>query len=111
MMIDYLRELNLASVFLRLTLAMFFGGMIGIEREKKRRPAGFRTYMLVCLGATLTMIIGQYEHTLLTTVWADLAGEIGLRSDVSRIGRCRPFLRFSREGGMCHGSEYAKNFI
>ena len=46
MMIDYLRELNLASVFLRLTLAMFFGGMIGIEREKKRRPAGFRTYML-----------------------------------------------------------------
>lgn len=50
LMIDYLRELNLASVFLRLTLAMFFGGMIGIEREKKRRPAGFRTYMLVCLG-------------------------------------------------------------
>ena len=50
MMIDYLRELNLASVFLRLTLAMFFGGMIGIEREKKRRPAGFRTYMLVCLA-------------------------------------------------------------
>ena len=47
MMIDYLRELNLASVFLRLTLAMFFGGMIGIEREKKRRPAGFRTYMLM----------------------------------------------------------------
>ena len=84
--LDYLRQLNLASVCLRLSLAMLFGGFIGLDRGRKRRAAGFRTYMLVCLGATLTMIIGQYEHTLLTTVWADLAGEIGLRSDVSRIG-------------------------
>lgn len=71
LMIDYLRELNLASVFLRLTLAMFFGGMIGIEREKKRRPAGFRTYMLVCLGATLAGIISQYNYVMINT---DLCG-------------------------------------
>ena len=49
--IDYLRELNYVSVFLRLALAMLFGGMIGFERGKKRRAAGLRTYMLVCLGA------------------------------------------------------------
>lgn len=86
MMIDYLRELNLASVFLRLTLAMFFGGMIGIEREKKRRPAGFRTYMLVCLGATLTGIISQYNYVMINTVFADIASEIGRNTDVTRIG-------------------------
>lgn len=86
LMIDYLRELNLASVFLRLTLAMFFGGMIGIEREKKRRPAGFRTYMLVCLGATLTGIISQYNYVMINTVFADIASEIGCNTDVTRIG-------------------------
>ena len=86
MMIDYLRELNLASVFLRLTLAMFFGGMIGIEREKKRRPAGFRTYMLVCLGATLAGIISQYNYVMINTVFADIASEIGCNTDVTRIG-------------------------
>ena len=86
MMIDYLRELNLASVFLRLALAMFFGGMIGIEREKKRRPAGFRTYMLVCLGATLAGIISQYNYVMINTVFADIASEIGRNTDVTRIG-------------------------
>ena len=86
MMIDYLRELNLASVFLWLTLAMFFGGMIGIEREKKRRPAGFRTYMLVCLGATLAGIISQYNYVMINTVFADIASEIGRNTDVTRIG-------------------------
>ena len=86
MMIDYLRELNLASVFLRLKLAMFFGGMIGIEREKKRRPAGFRTYMLVCLGATLAGIISQYNYVMINTVFADIASEIGRNTDVTRIG-------------------------
>ena len=68
------------------TLAMFFGGMIGIEREKKRRPAGFRTYMLVCLGATLTGIISQYNYVMINTVFADIASEIGCNTDVTRIG-------------------------
>ena len=42
----YLRELNLFSMMLRVVLAMIVGGVIGFEREKKGRPAGFRTYML-----------------------------------------------------------------
>ena len=55
--IAYLREFHFASVVLRLALAMLLGGCIGLERERKRRPAGFRTYMLVCLGATLTVLL------------------------------------------------------
>ena len=83
---DYFREMNVASVLLRVTLAVLLGGLLGLERGRKRRPAGFRTYMLVCLGATLTMLLGQYEHQMLTTVWADLAQELGVRTDVSRFG-------------------------
>ena len=44
----------------RLLLALFCGGLLGIEREQKKRPAGFRTYMLVCVGATLVMITNEY---------------------------------------------------
>ena len=39
----YLHEFNMASVTLRLVLAMVSGGMIGMERGRKRRAAGFRT--------------------------------------------------------------------
>ena len=69
-----------------MTLAIICGGMIGIEREKKRRPAGFRTYMLVCLGATLAGIISQYNYVMINTVFADIASEIGRNTDVTRIG-------------------------
>ena len=62
--LDYLRELNLASVVVRLLLAMFVGGLVGVERGRKRRAAGFRTYMLVSIGAALTMLLGQYQAAL-----------------------------------------------
>ena len=53
-MINYLRELNFVSVALRLLLSAVIGFSLGMERGRKRRPAGCRTYMLVCMGATLT---------------------------------------------------------
>ena len=84
--LDYLREVNTVSVLLRLTLAMFCGGMIGLERARKHRPAGFRTYMLVCMAAALTMLLSQYESYMLHHVWAEKAAEIGIRTDVSRFG-------------------------
>lgn len=57
---ECLRELNTLSVLVRLVLSLLCGGILGIERGRKRRPAGFRTYMLVCMGATLVMITNQY---------------------------------------------------
>lgn len=81
-----LRQFNMCSVLLRLTLAVLLGGLIGINREHKHRPAGFRTYMMVCLGAAMTMVLGQYQHTMLSTVWADAWQEVGLATDVSRFG-------------------------
>jgi putative Mg2+ transporter-C (MgtC) family protein len=41
---------------LKLVLAVFVGGMIGIEREYRDKTAGFRTNILICLGATLFMM-------------------------------------------------------
>ncbi len=85
-MIDYLRQFNLASVLLRLTLAVVCGGLIGVNREHKRRPAGFRTYMMVCMGAALSMILGQYEDAMLHTLLAGSLEAVGKPSDVTRFG-------------------------
>ena len=58
----YLRELNLVSVLFRIGLAIIIGGALGIERERKNQAAGFRTYILVCLGATMVMMTNQYVY-------------------------------------------------
>lgn len=58
--IPILKELNIVSVTLRILLALILGGLLGIEREQKQRPAGFRTYIVVCLGATLAGITNMY---------------------------------------------------
>lgn len=62
-----LRELTLLSVFLRPLTAILLGGVIGIERGLKNRAAGFRTYMLVCLGACVVMMTNQYVYQALGT--------------------------------------------
>ena len=83
---DYLRQCNLPAVALRLVLSMIFGGMLGIERAKKGRAAGFRTYMFVCMGAALTVLLSQYESMMLSGPWNSVAQEVGIRTDVSRFG-------------------------
>ena len=57
---DFLYEINLLSVSLRLILALLFGGIIGLERGSNRHPAGFRTHILVCVGAALAMMTNQF---------------------------------------------------
>lgn len=81
-----LRELTTLSVLLRLLLSMLLGGMIGVERGKKHRAAGLRTYMLVCLGAALTMILGQYEYDMLHSKWELMSQTLNTHTDISRFG-------------------------
>ena len=57
-----LRALTYASMVLRILLAILLGGIIGMERGMKNRPAGLRTYMLVCLGACIVMLTNQYVY-------------------------------------------------
>ena len=84
--LSYLRELNMLSVVVRLLLAMLVGGFVGLERGRKHRAAGFRTYMLVCIGAALTILLGQYQSLMLESRWAADAAQVGLHSDVARFG-------------------------
>lgn len=55
-----LNTINLASIIVRLVLALLCGAVLGLDREKNRRPAGLRTYTLVCVGAALVMMTSQY---------------------------------------------------
>lgn len=59
---DGLRDLTLAAVIVRMTLAVLCGGIVGMERSLNRRPAGFRTHILVCLGAAMTTLTSQYLY-------------------------------------------------
>ena len=64
---EKLYELNMISTFFRLLLALICGGILGIERGKKNRPAGFRTYMLVCVASAMVMITNQYISNMYST--------------------------------------------
>ena len=72
---DFAREMNTLAVAFRLVLAVLCGGLIGIEREYKRRPAGFRTHILICLGAAMTTLTSQYMFLTMH-----------LYTDVARLG-------------------------
>ena len=61
-----LRELTYMSVALRIFLAIIIGGLIGLDRGMKNRPAGLRTYMLVCLGSCLVMMTNQFIYQVFT---------------------------------------------
>lgn len=48
------------EIALRLLLAVLAGGVIGLERELKRKPAGLRTNILICVSAALLMITSRH---------------------------------------------------
>ena len=56
------REITELSIILRILSALLVGGIIGLERGTKNRPAGLRTYMLVCVGSCLIMLTNQYIY-------------------------------------------------
>ncbi|MBR2387965.1 MAG: MgtC/SapB family protein [Clostridia bacterium] len=77
-------ELPFWETVIRLLLATVCGGVIGIERGRKHRPAGFRTHMIVCIGAALTMVLSIYISAMFTNVWS--VDESLIKVDVSRLG-------------------------
>ena len=53
-------ELSIAAVLFRFFISFLLSGIIGFERSRHGRPAGLRTHIIVCLGSTMTALIGQY---------------------------------------------------
>ena len=75
------------EVAIRLALAVIVGGLIGYEREFKNRPAGFRTHILVCLGAAVTSMIQLYslqDATNMILQHPEL--QSALKADIGRLG-------------------------
>ena len=68
-------DINVLAITVRLVVALICGGIIGIERERKRRPAGFRTHILICIGAAMTTLTSQY-----------IAFELEGVTDLARLG-------------------------
>ena len=62
-----IREVTYLAVALRIVVAVIIGGLIGLERGLKNRPAGLRTYMLVCVGSCLIMLTNQYLYQVTST--------------------------------------------
>jgi len=50
--------LSIGDIAIRLAAAVLLGGLVGLERERKHRPAGFRTMILISLGSAAFMLIG-----------------------------------------------------
>lgn len=61
-----IRPLTVQEAVLRLLLACLFSGIIGLEREYNSRPAGIRTHLMVCIGATIMSLI---QVSVIGEVW------------------------------------------
>lgn len=53
-------EVNTASTIFKLCLSMLLGSLVGLERKRKGQSAGIRTFALICMGASLAMILSIY---------------------------------------------------
>ena len=82
--LERLRDLSFGAMVLRLALAMLCGGAVGYGRSKKERPAGLRTYMLVCLGAAAAVLMSLYLYQMLNGMWAETTAEVGSKFDAAR---------------------------
>jgi putative Mg2+ transporter-C (MgtC) family protein len=72
---EQMESLTTLSIIVRFLLAVLIGGSIGINRGRKRRPAGFKTHVLVCMGATMVMMTGQF-----------ITQELLQNGDIARLG-------------------------
>ena len=65
--LDEIRELTFLSMLLRIFVSIALGAILGIERGLKNRPAGLRTYILVCMGSCIVMLTNQYVYAAYNT--------------------------------------------
>jgi putative Mg2+ transporter-C (MgtC) family protein len=81
----------LSKTMVRLTLAALLGGIIGLERELKRKPAGLRTNMFICFGSAMFTILSN-----------ELAGEWGIGDHTRIAAQIIPGIGFIGAGSILH---------
>lgn len=80
--LGFLNDLNVITILIRLFLAIICGGLLGVERAIKHHAAGFRTYIIVCVGATIAMLTNEF---ITQTVGSGDAARLGAQV-ISGIG-------------------------
>jgi putative Mg2+ transporter-C (MgtC) family protein len=81
----------LSKTLVRLTLAAVLGGIIGLERELKRKPAGLRTNIFICFGAAMFTILS-----------AELAKDFGIGDRTRIAAQIIPGIGFIGAGSILH---------
>lgn len=71
--------MDYSDIILRIVTATILGGIIGMERQFKHRPAGFKTHILVCVGSATIMVLSEY-------LFRKYHMEFGILSDPARLG-------------------------
>ncbi len=71
-------DIDTLHITIRLLLALTLGGLVGLEREQNNHAAGLRTHILVCLGATLIMLLSMYGFN-------EFVNELNVRIDPARL--------------------------
>lgn len=75
------------SVIIRIFLAIGIGGLIGYERQYSNRPAGFRTHILVCVGAAITSMTELYLVGMISSMLIAHPELLNvLKGDIGRFG-------------------------
>ena len=49
--------IDAGTAIVRLLVGFLLGAVIGAERQARRREAGLRTFTLICLGSTMSMLV------------------------------------------------------
>ena len=75
--IHVIYDFNTISVLFRICLAIILSGLIGMERSRNGRAAGFRTHMMVCVGACIASMTGLFiAETYGTTDVSRIAAQV-----------------------------------
>jgi putative Mg2+ transporter-C (MgtC) family protein len=70
------------SILIRLVAALAAGGLIGLERSYRGRPAGFRTHALVCMASSMLMLVTVYQSE-----WFTIGPTETVRIDPTRMAQ------------------------
>lgn len=86
-MTEFVSELTIQEICYRIILAIIIGGMIGYERGTNNRPAGFRTHILVCLGATtISLLQDRLRIELINFATLNPLVTSVVKTDLGRLG-------------------------
>lgn len=78
-------ELTFQIAVMRLVLAMLCGLVIGYGRSRKARDAVLPTYMIVTLGAAMSVMFSLYQYQMMSGPWKDVVQRVGVKFDASRM--------------------------